>query len=206
MSQRITVRPRIWPSHKSESPSSEPTTSSASLSAAARCRARSRIDAPTESGCDSSTTPLPFTVVATGAPSASASAVTSACASTAPPPAMIIGWVAAASSSAARRTWPGSACGAATAVQTRGSPDQVCSSTSIGISMCTGRGRRPVKVPNASVTAAAASSALRTRRLQRTSWSIAPLGFLASCSWPRSRPSVPVGKPDESRSIGCDSP
>ena len=136
---------------------------------AADCTARNRIDAPTDSGWASSTTPLPFTVVATGASSASANAVTSACASTAPPPAMIIGRPAALSTSAARRTAPGSARGAATGVQTRGSPDQACSSTSIGISMCTGLGRRPVKVPNASVTAAAASSALRTRRLHRTS-------------------------------------
>ena len=50
-----------------------------------------------------------------------------------------------------------------------GSPVQACSSTSIGISMCTGLVRRPVKLPNASVTAAATSSALRTRRLHRTS-------------------------------------
>ena len=55
------------------------------------------------------------------------------------------------------------------------------------------------------MTASAASSALRTRRLQRTSASIAALVFLASCSWPRSRPSVPVGMPGESSSTGCDS-
>ena len=58
-----------------------------------------------------------------------------------------------------RASWSGA--GAATGVPTRGSPVQACSSTSTGISMCTGRGRRPVKLPNASVTAEAASSALR---------------------------------------------
>ena len=141
MSQRITVRPRICPSHRSESPNSVPTTSSASLSAAAFCSARSRIDAPTESGCASSTTPLPLTVVATGAPSASASAVTSACASTAPPPAMIIGWAAAASTLGrpADGVRIGLRCSGFRA-QLGHRRTRLCSSTSKGISMCTGRG------------------------------------------------------------------
>ena len=67
-------------------------------SAIKRCADRSRIDAPSESGCRSSITPLPFTVVITGAPSAARSAPR------APPPATTTGRRAPASSRAASAT------------------------------------------------------------------------------------------------------
>ena len=71
--------------------------------------------------------------------------------------------------------------------------------------MCTGRGRPAAKNANASVTAAAASSAVRTRRLHATIRSIAPELSLVSCNWPASPPSVPVGRPGEMISIARDS-
>ncbi len=147
-----------------------PTTSSASLSAAAFCSARSRTDAPTDSGCASSSTPLPLTVVATGAPSASARAVSSAlrvdrAASgddhrSRPRPPTPRPPVAQHGISFGRwRLSPRSAVHRPNSARARRWGSR-CARAAAGA---------PVKLPNASVTAAAASSALRTRRLQRTS-------------------------------------
>ena len=194
----------IAPSHRSESPSSLPTTSTASLSAAADCSARSRTDAPTDSGWASSSTALPLTVVATGAPSASATARSGPAASTAPPPATISGLRARRSRSAAARTASAGAAGVGGCAAVGAGPVQGASSTSRGISMCTGRGLPVANAENAAATASAASSGEDTRRLHATIRSSAPVASLVSCSLPRSEP-VPVGAPGESSSTGRDS-
>ncbi|SIM82215.1 Uncharacterised protein [Mycobacteroides abscessus subsp. abscessus] len=145
MSWRITgPAGRISPSHSSASPIFEPTISRASAERQNSCIADSRRSAPRDSRCFSGIAPLPFTDVTTGASSSSASSSSAGPAAREPPPATITGRSEAASSFAARATsWAGAGCGdpSGRGARSASSKPPSSASTSIGTSMCTGRGR-----------------------------------------------------------------
>ena len=196
MSTRITrCRSGIAP-HRSDSPSSVPIASTTSASARNRCADRNRIDAPSDSGCFSSSTPLPFTVVITGIPSAARSAPR------APPPATTTGRFAAASRRAAG---PTSGAEPLRATLKGPGPFRFAESTSIGIWTWTGRGRLDAKCANAAWIASTASSGSFAVRDQDTSASIAAPWSLPSCRKPVSRPSTSVGIEGERIRTGTES-
>ena len=198
--------PRIWPSHRSESPSSVPTTRSASLSAAAFCSARSRIGRAdrqrvrlvdhalaVDSGGDRRAERL-------GQRRQLGLRVDGAAAGDD----QRLGAGGQHLGRAAHRIriglWRGSfrACPRLAGPGLLEHVDRDLDVDGTGASAGErrerlGDGRRPPRRRCAPGGSSAPADPLRA------------LAFLASCSWPRSRPSVPVGMPEDSSSIGWDS-
>ena len=100
---------------------------------------------PMHSGWVDGTTPFAFPVSAIGESIATAMRVRASPALIAPPPAMIIGRFAPARSCAARAISDSIETGDDAWFVTRVNGSTNCSSTSVGMAMCTGRGRLDVK-------------------------------------------------------------
>ena len=202
-----TSRPRIGsgPFHRSDGASSVPIATTTSAPATRSATAARWMPAPRESGWSSGSTPFPFAVVTTGAPSRSARARTSAAAALAPPPTSRTGVAATARRAAAAAV---SVAGAGdgdrrTALAMTTSPDSA--STSSGTSRWTGRGRPEVMIAKACASAMGISATLVTRILAAaTAARAAPWSF-ASCRMPLPSAGWRTGRPGEMTSTGTES-
>ena len=139
-----------------------PTASTTSAAPSASHTAGCVVRAPSDSGCESGTAPLPFRVVTIGAPRRSATAIAASPAASAPPPRITNGVFASASAAAACATAAASATGRTPPPSSRSEPAAGRSSTSIGTPMCTGRGRRDAKISNARANASGSPAGSET--------------------------------------------